>query len=141
VRRRKLLVALAVGLTVVVAAGLWPRIPRAETITPGNFDRLRRGMSRAQVEAILGPPGDYRTGPAGPRISIPTRFIGVGLRRTDLLPPVYWTSDTVQIKVVFDSNGTTAELDNTLMRPQHLGPLDNLWWHAERQWRRWFPAE
>ena len=62
-RRRTLLVVLA-GLTVVVAAGavvLWPRTP--SRITLENCNRIREGMSRAEVEAILGPPGDYRTGP------------------------------------------------------------------------------
>jgi hypothetical protein len=62
-RRRTLLVALA-GLPVVVAAGavvLWPRTP--SRITLENCNRIREGMSRAEVEAILGPPGDYRTGP------------------------------------------------------------------------------
>jgi hypothetical protein len=32
-------------------------------ITRENFGRFQIGMSRAEVEAILGPPGDYRTGP------------------------------------------------------------------------------
>jgi hypothetical protein len=63
-RRRKPLVALA-GLAVVVAAGvvvLWPRTA-PERITRENYDRIRNGMSRAEVEAILGPPRDYSTGP------------------------------------------------------------------------------
>ena len=38
---------------------LWPRPDR---ITRENYERIRVGMSSAEVEAILGgPPGDYRT--------------------------------------------------------------------------------
>jgi hypothetical protein len=61
-RRRKLLpgaVAVLVTLAGVAALVLWPR---ADRVTRANFDRIRVGMSRAEVEAILGPPGDYRTG-------------------------------------------------------------------------------
>jgi hypothetical protein len=62
-RRRTLLVVLA-GLAVVVAAGVVVLSPqRPSRITPDNFDRIRDGMGHVEVEAILGPPGDYRTGP------------------------------------------------------------------------------
>jgi hypothetical protein len=62
-RSRKLLAALA-GLAVVVAAVvvvLW-QAPTSR-LTLENLGHLREGMTRAQVEAILGAPGDYRTGP------------------------------------------------------------------------------
>ena len=59
-RRRKLLVVLA-GLA-VVAAGVVVLWPRPDRITRENCDRIRPGMTRAEVEAILGPPDDYRTG-------------------------------------------------------------------------------
>jgi len=83
-RRRTLLVALA-GLAVVVAVGVVVLWPRADRITEANFERIRVGMSRTDVEAILGPPGDFRTDesivleppttdrtvPAGSRSNIP----------------------------------------------------------------------
>jgi outer membrane protein assembly factor BamE (lipoprotein component of BamABCDE complex) len=69
-RRRKLLVALA-ALVVVVAVGvlvLWPRADRVteanlERITEANLERIKEGMSRAEVEAILGAPGRLPDGP------------------------------------------------------------------------------
>jgi hypothetical protein len=64
-RRRTLLVALA-GLAVVGAVGavvLW--LPE-DRITESNVDRVRRGMSQAEVKVILGPPGDYTSGPVSP---------------------------------------------------------------------------
>src|SRR5262245_13696687 len=62
-RRRKPLVALA-ALAVVAAAGVVVVWPRAERVTRGNFDRIRDGMSRGEVAAILGAPGDYHRPPA-----------------------------------------------------------------------------
>jgi hypothetical protein len=63
-RRRTLLVAL-VGLAVVAAVGVFVAGPSPEPslVTRENFDRIKGGMSRVDVAAILGPPGDYRTGP------------------------------------------------------------------------------
>jgi hypothetical protein len=60
-RRRKLLVALA-GLAVVVAVGVVVLWPPEDRITEANLERIKEGMTQAEVEAILGPPGDYRTG-------------------------------------------------------------------------------
>jgi hypothetical protein len=37
----------------------WPAQSR---ISEENFNRITSGMDRSEVEAILGPPGDYRTG-------------------------------------------------------------------------------
>jgi hypothetical protein len=53
------------GLTVVLTAGvalLWPTQPSRLTIA--NLRGIREGMTQAEVEAILGPPADYRTGPS-----------------------------------------------------------------------------
>jgi hypothetical protein len=49
-RRRTLLVALAV----VVAAGVVVLWPRANRVTQENYDRIRIGLSRPEVEEILG---------------------------------------------------------------------------------------
>src|SRR6516162_11708776 len=64
-RRRMLLVALAGLAVMLVVTGttmLWPR--PADPINFENFQSLRGGMTKAEVTAVLGPPGDYRTGPA-----------------------------------------------------------------------------
>jgi hypothetical protein len=52
-RRRKLLGAVA-GLAVLVAVGVFALWPRTERVTRENFDRIKEGMSRAEVEAIHG---------------------------------------------------------------------------------------
>jgi hypothetical protein len=161
-RRRKLLVALT-GLAVVGAAGavvvLWPRAP--SRITRENFDRICEGMSRAEVEAILGPPGDYRTGHGetgstttgsfteymdwtpdpGPDIApIPvlnwSRFPG----QSPEVPHLWasWLSDSFEIQIAIDHSGGVAGAEGYPRRTTQ-GPLDSLLWHAKRQWRRWFP--
>src|SRR5579871_904457 len=109
-------------------------------------------MTGSEVEAVLGPPGDYRRGPttihgfagggwqawdANGRPVAVGAGLGFGLRGT---PSTTWQSDTAVIRVMFDASGraTNAELDTNLIRVEQ-SPLDNLRWRAERQWRKWFP--
>ena len=56
-RRRRLLLGAGVLALLGLAVGLvvWPARPRPR-VTTENFRRLRLGMSRRQVERILGPP-------------------------------------------------------------------------------------
>jgi hypothetical protein len=161
-RRRTLLVALA-GLAVVVAAGtvaLWPRA-EPNRITQENCDRIKEGMSRAEVEAILGPPGDYRTGLGESRVGEVVygnygNVVWVPDAATDPAPtlwnwsrsPVQWTGDPVLqagwlgdsfwISIAIDESGSVV---NKLSCPRRTtrGQLDNLFWRLKRQWHRWFP--
>lgn len=59
-RRRKLLAGLITATVVagVATLALWPR---PDPVTLANYDRVEEGMSPAEVTALLGPPGDYRT--------------------------------------------------------------------------------
>ena len=61
-RKQKLLGGLAVA-AVLVVAGTFVAWPRQSRVTEENFNRIKEGMSRAEVYVILGPPGDYSTGP------------------------------------------------------------------------------
>jgi hypothetical protein len=151
-RRRKLLVALA-GLAVVVAVGVVVLWPREDRVTRENRDRLKKGTTKAEVETILGPPGDYRTGrgeedwgegtsrripdPGG----VPWGWIkspDLDMGRSQTGEQAHWVSDSVRIWVVMDDTGRvrdTAVYNRRLTQ----GPLDNLVWRAKRQWHRWFP--
>jgi hypothetical protein len=66
------------GLTVALVAVfvVWPR---PERITLENvYSRASSGMSRTEIEAIYGPPGDYSTGPlsvVGPTLHRPPTFL------------------------------------------------------------------
>jgi hypothetical protein len=159
-RRRKLLVVLA-GLAVVVAAGvvvLWPRPP--SRITRENFERIKEGMSRAEVEAILGPPGDYRTGrgemdygteneawmpDTGPDLAGPDFApLETNWRRAPGQSPedptlrADWMGDSFGIAIAIGQSGSVEEKVG-LPRRTTQGPLDNLVWRVKRQWHRWFP--
>jgi hypothetical protein len=135
-RRRTLLVALS-GLTVVVAAGavvLWPR--PSSRITKENFDRIQTGMSREEVVAILGPPGDYTTGPFQTDHGVVFNYYELP-SRADILS---WADDGAYVDVVFDhdDNYVYDRHFDTIARVP-LSPLDNLLWRLKRQWHRWFP--
>src|ERR1700722_7606055 len=102
-RRRKVLVTL-VGLA-VVAVGAFVLWPRKHRITRENYERIREGMSRAELEAILGPSGDYTTGPvllnAGTRSVID---IGDDGNPHDF-PATEWRGDTASVWVAFSASG------------------------------------
>jgi hypothetical protein len=151
-RKRTRLVALA-GLAVVVAVGAVVLWPRAERVTQANYDRIHKGMTCAEVEALLGPPGDYRTG-LGETGFVPpdgnTQHIYWIPDSPDLCDPppklwtddpllwVGWESDSFGISIAVDDSGSVVD---KLAAPRRTtqGPLDDLLWRARRQWRRWFP--
>jgi hypothetical protein len=127
-RKWKLLVALT-GLAVVVAAGvfvLWPR-QELDQITQENCDRIREGMNREQVEAILGPPGYYATEPVvalyPPSINLIDR-------------PSAWTGNKGSISVNFDGHDLVRSKSFSANQD---GPLEKLRKRLERQWHHWFP--
>jgi hypothetical protein len=129
VRRWKLLVAVAAVAMLIAVFVIWPRPDR---VTRGNFDRIKNGMSRAEVEAILGPPGDYRNGPS-------REF------RQAVFTPLYpdqdleWVGDDGWGHIICDSSGHVLETRfySTLRAKQTA--FENLLWRLKRQWHRWFP--
>jgi hypothetical protein len=145
-RRRTLLVVLA-GLAVVIAAGavvLWPQT-EPNRITSENCDRIKEGMSRAEVETILGPPGDYRTGPTQGvvqwELNGERKLNGERTTWHDQCSNYSaWVGDTGWVKVEFNNRDATvwaSDFFESKRIAQH--PLDNLIWRAKRQWHRWFP--
>jgi hypothetical protein len=126
-RRRTLLVALA-GLAVVGAAGvvvLWPR--PSSRITRENYERIRAGMSRAEIESILGPPGDY----SGVHVAYTLHWRG------DRMPDE-WVGDDGVIAVCY-SQSVACDVQFVPVEKVDFGLLGNYFWRAKRQWRRWFP--
>ena len=149
-RRRKLLVALA-GLAVVVAAGMVMVWPRPERITRENFDRIREGMSRAEVEAILGPPRDYRTrigetdygrtentwiADRGPDFALGTNWVP-GQSKGKPYLKADWMDDSFRITIVIGQSGSVVDKEGWPRRKTQ-GQLDDLLWRGKRQWQRWF---
>jgi hypothetical protein len=130
-RRRKLLAAVAV-LAVLVAAGAFVLWPRPNRITWENLYRIQKGMSQEQVEAILGPPGDYTTRPTISGVT----FHG---RATEPESPLYWAGDDLTVAVIFTSQDkTVTAICGWRVQGTDQTALDNLLWRIERRWQEWF---
>jgi hypothetical protein len=130
-------VALA-GLAVMVAVVVVVLWPGSDRVTRVNYDRLRGGMSRGEVAAIFGAPGDYRTRPTeclGRCMSDHRDFDEADATTDDEV----WDGDTATIQVDCGSVGTVVYVSYQGTEPLDQGSLDNLLWRAKRQWHRWFP--
>jgi hypothetical protein len=150
-RRRKLLVAL-VGLAVVATAGVVVLWPRPERVTKENYDRMHVGMTRTEVEAILGPPGDYRSGLGETGYGSTENMVWTPDPATELVRTLpnwsripddqrlwaSWLGDSFGIGIAVDESGSVADKVGCPRRTTR-GLLDNLLWRLKRQWHRWFP--
>ena len=145
-RRRKLLVALA-GLAVVVTAGvvvLWPTRPNR--VTRENYDRIQIGVTRVEVEAILGPPGDYATVPFddGRSEVDPSDLYSRVVLSFSLLDDASnrvracWSGNDYLIVITFDPKSVVISKGCTEQLRIEQGPLRNAVWRLKRQWHRWF---
>jgi hypothetical protein len=121
-RRRKLFLAL-MALAVVVV--VWPARTREARITPENCARIQMGMTRAEVEAILGPPRDYTS--------------------TANVEPIFtfvdevWAVDGLALGVNFSPVGKVTSTSTCHRSLGEHALFTNLYYRAMRQWNRWFP--
>jgi hypothetical protein len=138
-RRRTLLVVLA-GLAAVVAAGvvvLWPQ--SAARITREDFGLIKPGMAKVEVEAILGPAGDHRTGDTRPDASDNTspRILGTPAEGISFWE---WRSDTTFLLLGFDTEGRLTGGHHIPTQRVTDNPFVNLWWRAKGQCQKWLPG-
>jgi hypothetical protein len=136
----------------VIAAGvvvLWPTSPNR--ITQENCDRIAKGIRLAEVEAILGPAGDYRTGlgesafeggcwiddvdGSWPAWSV----LPSGSETGEMRKCATWVNDTGIIGIDFDCSDAVLARSFYTRRKVEQSTLDNLLWRLKRQWHRWFP--
>jgi hypothetical protein len=144
-RRRKTFGVAAIGFVALIVAAAVALRSRQDRITLENYRRIRVGMSRTEVEAILGPPGNYSTGPK-PLYGRDCEYWPEGseqywfesspiLRGPDEL--YEWATDTARVRVMFDDAGVRG----AAYRPANTddqGYFDNLPERAKRRWRDWF---
>jgi hypothetical protein len=128
------------GLALVVAGScvFWP-----SRVTWENYNRIRAGMDRAEVIAILGPPGDYTTGPVIAYGRVSEVLVGKVYRnqidyhggpqraRNDV-----WVTDSVIIVVTVDIQSDKV-LDRLGLRAERQ--TQNMLEWLRRLWRKWFP--
>jgi hypothetical protein len=117
----------------LLAIGLFLFWPLSSQVTRENFERIRTGMSRAEVEAILGgPPGDYTTGPTEKDLlELSAADTPEGPRYL-----VIWEGDSGTIWVGFDANDRAIEHKLQPARRKEQGTLDSLLWRAGHRLRR-----
>jgi hypothetical protein len=132
-RRIGFLIGVAVGLLLV--GTLLPIVlPRPSPVTLAVFERIEQGMTRAEVEGVLGgPPGDYRTRPTS-RVWISLgeggSMVAMGFRSRET-----WEGDEGSIEVTFDG-GIVEATDFTEMTPQPMAVWDLICWRLDRAWCR-----
>jgi hypothetical protein len=111
---------------------LWPRPNR---FTPENYDRIHKGMTQSEVEALLGPPGDYTT--------MDTDLGGTATMDVDhsggQYRPVVWRSERANVFVHLNPRGEVVGKGYFPVQAVDHGPLGNVLWRAKRQWQKWFP--
>jgi hypothetical protein len=159
VRRWKLLAALA-GLVVVFAAGAiaaWPA-PKSR-ISIEQFDQIHEGMTLQEVEALLGPQGDFRTGPTVNAEKFSIWGLGrcpPGMGPTALSGGYWrfkWETDRAEVEVLVKPPddlepwdlapgekpvGRTISAHFCAMKLEH-GALYNAVWRIKRLWHHCFP--
>jgi hypothetical protein len=156
-RQKRWAVGTGAGALAALACALWLYATRT-TITEANAECIRPGMTRAEVEAILGGPArDESTGRLAAVIAwrdgedeenhemlerIAPRLFRAGPLASNrelqegsplLLPPPakakFWVSNRAQIRVDFDDAGRVQARDWQAVRRVYENPLDRL--------RRW----
>jgi hypothetical protein len=137
-KRRVLVRALAIGVAFVLLCSfiLWPRQPR---VTQDRCARVRAGMTRAEVYEILGPPGDYSTGPvefsgdqeyfrgcADLTKDWPTQFTERDFAR--------WWGDAGCAWVRFDETERATACEFVSHSSIEQGPIESIIWRIRRKW-------
>jgi hypothetical protein len=122
---------------VVLAVAPWPRT-QADRFPREKFDRIQRSMPLADVNAILGPPGDYTTVP--PALSEP-RVVGVAWTgdssKRNELPYHAWLDDSAAIWVGFEDAGGVAYAEYFENVGRQRGILLNLLGWLKERCRSW----
>jgi hypothetical protein len=98
-------------------------------------------MSREEVEAILGLPGDYTTRPVGRIESYFSPSDTTALAQALMDPrstKSWWVADTGFIEVMYSPAGVSYRNFGVVHAAQ-LSPLDRLLWPAKRLWDRLVP--
>jgi hypothetical protein len=132
---RCVLAGLAVGLVAVVAFVAWPR---PDPVRMENFHVLRVGMSKPEVYAVLGVPGEYLTSDSD--------YDDDGVKELGQAPHYshkegveVWKGDQAVFWVQFDTAGHVSGATCIPLRLTDHGPLGNLLWRIKYQLWKWFP--
>jgi hypothetical protein len=131
---RKLLVGMLAVALLLASTLLVLVLPWRCSVSRANFERIKEGMTRAEVEAILGgPPGVYRTCSRG---TAPERYTLVGGYSWGQTYSV-WSGDEVTVYVCFDRDGLVGWIDCDEAARDDTGLINLLGWRLGRLKERW----
>jgi hypothetical protein len=101
-------------------------MPRRCSVTEATLGRVKKGMTKAEAEAILGgPPEDYRTRPMEP-------YFGTYGDR----PWEFWRGDEGDAWVYFEG-GVVGGTHFAKLDPVPITTWNLFWWRVERWKSRW----
>jgi hypothetical protein len=117
-----------------LAAVFWPQ---SAGVTRANIGRIHRGMSRAEVFAVLGLPGDYRGTPGMDSVPV--------VKVQENYPPpadrmdgefLVWLGDEGHVCVWLGPEGVIGHGFVFFDKPD-FAAWEYLLWRTKRLWRRW----
>ena len=140
-RRRKLrwvLAGLAAGLVAVVAFVVFVAWLRPDPVRVENFQLLQVGMSKPEVYAVLGVPGEYLSRDAD-YDDVGAKVLGQAPRFAHKEGVEVWKGDQAVFWVQFDTAGHVSGATCIPLRQTDHGLLGNLLWRIKYQLWKWFP--
>jgi hypothetical protein len=127
----------ALAASVLIAAVTYMTWPRPARVTPANCLQVRYAARLADVEAVVGPPGDYRLGPTRPASPYAgwseSRPGSAGSGQT-----LVWKGDAAMLTATVGRDGSVLTLSYRPAERIGGGPGMDLAWLAVRLWDRWF---
>jgi hypothetical protein len=128
------------GVVLTISASLLVLRPNPDArISRENYERIKEDMTKAEVEAILGPPGDYRSMPVDYTLNLADGFCEGPDSRSYSVENHSWKGDRSTISVDYNYLGKVIHSHRADVLEPTPGPLNVLVWRTKRQWRRWFP--
>jgi hypothetical protein len=126
--------------TVVVIVSAVVLVPRRSPISVENYARIQMGMTLPQAEAILGPPGDFRTGPT--RFDLDGMFdfvVDPSSPDEEMLSQKRWTNDRAQVCLYLGTtSGRVVVKTFDPLLPAKPTLFEDLIGRAEQKWYEWF---
>jgi hypothetical protein len=133
VRRWKLLGALAVGLVALVAAGVF--VMRPQRFIWDKYVRIEKGMTRVEVEAVFGPPGNFSGEDVVYEIESAQRVSWIPTGASCDGDIEGWLYDEARVVVFFDDAGRAIE--KAYAPRSRNGPVGDYLRRVRRAWRKW----
>ena len=146
--KRRLIVGLPLLALALFGAFLVVGPSAAPRISVKNYERIQGGMTPADVNAILGPPGDYSTRPRDMDIErfvtdfriFDAKAFEEGMKAKHGGPDSrQWRNDRLTIVVFFGPTDRVVAMLHDPTGTADLGPFGNFRRGIEKVWHRWFP--